>query len=189
MTERKDQGTSACLCPRQRNNKQLLFNNEKKQKPSFRKRARHSCTTFSRPPDPLERKEDLREDTESQCLFPAMSKRRRKKRNKTKQERRPGWKDGGLTAYARTHKHTRTNEHSNTNVQMQTHVRSHADVYTHSYYYPRRSINGQRLQPGADGCYLHYVRSAGVTNKKSSSLFSLLKTIPRPLTALMFSER
>lgn len=80
------------------NHKQLLFNNGTKQKPSFRKRAWHSCTTFAHPPDPLERKEDLREDTESQCLFPA---RRGGKRNKTKTAEEAGWeKDSGRTAYA-----------------------------------------------------------------------------------------
>lgn len=139
--------------------KQLLFNNETKQKPSFRKRAWHSCTTFAHPPDPLERKEDLREDTESQYLFPARRERRKMKQNS--RGRRVG------KTVIRLH----INEHINTHAQTLTHKCANANTcartneYAHSYYYPKKSINRHRLQPEADGCYLHSVRPAVVTNK------------------------
>lgn len=51
--------------------------------PSFRKRAWHSCSTFSRPPGPPERKEDPGEHTESQGLLPAVRVGRAKGENRT----------------------------------------------------------------------------------------------------------
>lgn len=152
INDRK-KGTGACLCPRQRNNKQLLFNNEKKQKPSFRKRAWHSCT-FSRPPDPLERKEDLREDTESQCLFPAMSKRRR---NETKQSRRGG-RVGKTVVWLHMHKRILTHKRANAN----TCALARGRVYT------------QLLLPTEEHIWAEapaWSRSAGVTNKKAPPCF------------------
>lgn len=86
---------------------------------SFRKRAWHSCTTFSHPPDPLERKEDLREDRESQCLFPAVGVRGRKW-NKTEKERRLGGRK------INTHVHPRTQA----NTQRHTHTGIHTSTYT-----------------------------------------------------------
>lgn len=54
--------------------------------PSSRKRAWHSCSTLSRPPGPPERKEDPGEQTESQCLLPAVRVGREKGENRTGEE-------------------------------------------------------------------------------------------------------